>query len=330
MHTPETPENEKERTRAIEKLGIIYSPSEARFDRITRLVGRHFDVQTVLVSFVYKETQWFKSRQGLKVFSTQRSLSLCAHAILQPTALVVENALLDIRFKDHPLVLNGPRIRFYAGYPVKNSEGVILGTLCLIDSVPRTFSQDDLNDLRDFAKLVETEINRPRKANVLSHFIQELSEHQRLLLIDPVVGSWNRRGFESLLGKEFEHARTKGHRLGLISVKLSSLDLVLERYGHDRVVDFTKFTAALIRDCLPSDSSVGSLGADAFLAVCPDVNERDFNELIVEIKRRFESTTLATQGIKALVDVEISALTFSGAELNKTGIEAVDSILMIS
>ena len=330
MQAPETPENEEERTRAIDKLGILYSPSEARFDRITRLASRHFGVQTALVSFVYKETQWFKSLQGLKAFSTERKVSFCSHAILQNTALIVENALLDSRFKDNPLVREGPRVRFYAGHPVKNTQGVMLGTLCLMDSVPRAFSRDDIDDLRDFAKLVENEINKTRKDNVLNRFIQALNEHQRALLIDPIVGSWNRRGFESLLDKELEHARTKGHTLGLVSVKLSSLDLILDRYGHDRVVDFTKFTASLIRDCLPAAGSVGSLGADAFLAICPSVTQASFNALITEIKQRFESTMLTTQGIKALVDVEINALTFSDGELNKTGIEAVDSILMIS
>ncbi len=330
MQAPETPENEEERTRAIDKLGILYSPAEAGFDRITRLAKSHFGVQTALVSLVYKETQWFKSIQGLKTFSTERQVSFCSHAILQPTALVVENALLDPRFKDNPLVREGPRVRFYAGYPVKNAQGVVLGTLCLIDSVPRAFSRDDIDDLRDFAKLVEHEINKTRKDNVLNRFIEQLSEHQRMLLIDPIVGSWNRRGFESLLEKELEHARTKGHSLGLISVKLSSLDLILDRYGHDRVVDFTKFTASLIRDCLPSAGSVGSLGADAFLAICPNVTEANFKALLTEIQQRFENTMLTTQGIKALVDVEINALIFSDGELNKTGIEAVDSILKIS
>ncbi|MCR2746956.1 GGDEF domain-containing protein [Limnobacter parvus] len=329
MQKPDIPYNEEERTRAIQNLGMIYSPSEARFDRITRLVCRHFDIDTALVTIVYKEIQWFKSLQGLNACSTDREVSFCGHAILTDEPLIVENALLDPRFMDNPLVVDSPRIRFYAGQPIKDAFGIPLGTLCLIDSVPRAFSAEDKRDLRDFARLVEAEVAKPVEDTVVSRFIQKLSENQRSLLIDPIVGSWNRRGFEALLDKEMENAARLGEELSLIHVKLSSFDVIMSRFGHDRVVDFSKFTASIIRDILPNGSSVGSLGADAFVAVCSGMKVSEVVRLIEELKVRFAETTLETHGVKALVDVEIRFLTLNGDGLKRTAVAAVDQLLSL-
>ena len=330
MQKPDIPHNEEERTRAIQGMGIIYSPSEARFDRITRLACRHFDIDTALVTIVYKEIQWFKSLQGLNACSTDREVSFCGHAILGDDALVVENALLDTRFMDNPLVTDSPRIRFYAGQPIRDEFGVTIGTLCLIDGVPRTFSQEDRQDLRDFARLVEAELAKPVEDNVLTRFIRSLNENQRSLLIDPIVGSWNRRGFEALLDKEIENALRHDEDLTLIHVKLSSFDVILNRFGHDRIIDFSKFTASIVRDQLPTGSSIGSLGADAFVAVCSGMSPSEATRIIEQLKQRFTEATLETHGVKALVDVEITSLLLNGDHLRQNAISAVDQLLMLS
>lgn len=330
MQKPDIPHNEEERTRAIQGLGIIYSPSEARFDRITRLACRHFDIDTALVTIVYKEIQWFKSLQGLNACSTDREVSFCGHAILRDDALVVENALLDVRFMDNPLVTDTPRIRFYAGQPVRDEFGVTIGTLCLIDGMPRTFSQEDRQDLQDFARLVEAELAKPIDDNVLTRFIRSLNENQRSLLIDPIVGSWNRRGFEALLDKEIENALRYNEDLTLIHVKLSSFDVILNRFGHDRVIDFSKFTASIIRDQLPNGSSIGSLGADAFVAVCSGMRQIEAERIIKQLKQRFSEATLETHGVKAIVDVEITSLLLSGDQLRQNAVAAIDQLLMLS
>jgi GGDEF domain-containing protein len=327
MLKPGIPDNEEERTRTIEELGIVYSPSEARFDRITRLACRHFGVHTALVTIVYKEIQWFKSLQGMNACSTNREISFCGHAISNEEALVVENALLDPRFMDNPLVLESPKIRFYAGQPIKDAFGLTLGTLCLIDGSPRDFSDEDRQDLRDFARLVEAEIAKPIEDNVLARFIRSLSENQRSLLIDPIVGSWNRRGLETLLSKQIEHAALQKETLNLIHVKLGSIDMIMRRFGTDRIVDFRKFTASLIRDSIPNESSIGSMGEDTFVAICAGMSVADTEQLVARIKERFVKTTLETHGIKALVDVEVTSLTLTGDKLKCNVDDAIGALL---
>ena len=117
-------------------LGILDTPPEDRFDRITRLAASLFDVPMALISLVDRERQWFKSTHGLNVRETSRETSFCAHAVASRNPLVVPDTFQDLRFTDNPLVSGAPRIRFYAGYPlfVRNC---CVGTLCILDHRPR-------------------------------------------------------------------------------------------------------------------------------------------------------------------------------------------------
>ncbi|WP_372964244.1 GAF domain-containing protein [Marinobacter sp.] len=157
MKIPEHPANEAQRLSALEASQLLDTPPEDRFDRITRLAARLFDVPICLISLVDKDRQWFKSRYGLGVRETARDISFCGHAILGAEPFVVENALDNEDFADNPLVTGEPNIRFYAGAPLADRHGNRLGTLCLMDKTSRDFSSDDLQSLRDLADIVERE-----------------------------------------------------------------------------------------------------------------------------------------------------------------------------
>jgi phosphoribosyl 1,2-cyclic phosphodiesterase/DNA-binding response OmpR family regulator len=159
---PATPD-EAARVRALRELGILDSAPEERFDRITRLAQRLFDVPIALVSLVDTERQWFKSRQGIDIEETPRDLSFCAHAIHDDRVFVVSDALLDPRFADNPAVTGDLRVRFYAGRPVR-ADGRRVGTLCVVDSRPRHLRDDDVRALDDLAALVELELAASRRA----------------------------------------------------------------------------------------------------------------------------------------------------------------------
>jgi DNA-binding response OmpR family regulator/phosphoribosyl 1,2-cyclic phosphodiesterase len=153
------PANERERIWALRRLNILDTPPEERFDRLTRLARRLFEVPIALVSLVDSERQWFKSCQGLAVRETPREVAFCAHAILSLDALVVSDALKDERFADNPIVTGEPHVRFYAGQPLAAPDGSRVGTLCIIDHRPRELSESDLEALRDLAALVEQELH---------------------------------------------------------------------------------------------------------------------------------------------------------------------------
>lgn len=155
MQIPPTPDNEAERLQALDSSGLLSSGADPRFDRITRLASQMFSVPIALVSLIDHERQWFKSRQGLDVTETPRAMSFCGHTILDSKPLIIEDALLDERFCDNPLVTAEPHIRFYAGAPLHTAKGFRLGTLCLIDTKPNTLSDAESATLRDLANMVE-------------------------------------------------------------------------------------------------------------------------------------------------------------------------------
>ncbi len=159
LQEPEFPADEAHRIEVLRALHILDTPPEERFDRITRVAQRLFDVPVALVSLVDADRQWFKSCQGLSASETPRSISFCGHAILSSDTLVVANALDDPRFADNPLVTEAPHIRFYAGHPLKAADGSRLGTLCIIDYKPRNYSPGMLASLADLAGSVERELN---------------------------------------------------------------------------------------------------------------------------------------------------------------------------
>ncbi|HEY1011654.1 MAG TPA: PAS domain S-box protein [Herpetosiphonaceae bacterium] len=158
--THPTPPDDQDRVSSLRRLGILDTPAEARFDRLTHLAQLVFRVPIVLISLVDANRQWFKSCIGLEVSETGREVSFCAHALLTPDkTFFIPDATKDARFAANPLVTGEPHIRFYAGKPIKSPDGAAVGTLCLIDSQPRAiFSADDERALGELAALVEQEL----------------------------------------------------------------------------------------------------------------------------------------------------------------------------
>ena len=181
MKAPEYPKNEDIRVAALRSLDILDTEPEERFDRLTRIAKRLFKVPIALVSFVDINRQWFKSCQGLEVKEMPRDISFCGHAILGDDIFIISDTLLDDRFYDNPLVINEPRIRFYAGIPLVISNEIRVGTLCLIDREPRILSEEDKELLRDLGQMA----------------VQDLTLVQ-LATIDELTQISNRRGFSTL------------------------------------------------------------------------------------------------------------------------------------
>ena len=151
-------ERELERLAALRALNLLDTAPEERFDRFTRIAAALFDAPVSLVTLVDENRQWFKSCIGTDQCETSREASFCAHALSCADVMVVPDALQDSRFADNPMVSGGPRIRFYAGAPLFLSEGLCVGTLCVLDTRPRVPSAKEIALLRDVAGLVQREL----------------------------------------------------------------------------------------------------------------------------------------------------------------------------
>jgi phosphoribosyl 1,2-cyclic phosphodiesterase/CheY-like chemotaxis protein len=153
------PADEQRRIVSLRGLNILDTEPEERFDRITRIAAALFDVPMAVISLVDENRQWFKSCAGSNAKETSRDAAFCAHVVYNREPMIVPDAFQDVRFADNPLVINEPRIRFYAGYPLMLDDGSCIGTLCLLDTRPRILESSDLERLHDLADMVLREIS---------------------------------------------------------------------------------------------------------------------------------------------------------------------------
>ncbi|MBD2256094.1 PAS domain S-box protein [Pseudanabaena sp. FACHB-2040] len=158
MFSAPFPDNESSRLAALLQCNILNTAPEEAFDDITRLAAHICQTPIALVSLIDAERQWFKSRIGLEATETPRNLAFCAHAILQRDVLIIPDALADERFVNNALVTGSPHIRFYAGAPLITPEGFILGSLCVIDQVPRELSKEQIEALQTLSRQVTKQI----------------------------------------------------------------------------------------------------------------------------------------------------------------------------
>ncbi|MDZ8224913.1 GAF domain-containing sensor histidine kinase [Nostoc sp. ChiVER01] len=151
------------RLQALYQYNILDTIYEAAFDDLTRLAAQICGTPIALISLVDESRQWFKSKVGLDSESSSRDLAFCAHAILQPhETLIISDTLLDPRFATNPLVTSDPCIRFYAGAPLITPEGYALGTLCVIDHVPRQMNSEQLEALQALSRQVMAQMELKR------------------------------------------------------------------------------------------------------------------------------------------------------------------------
>lgn len=154
MKQPQFPANDSERLAWLHDLALLDTPPEEAFDRITRLTAALFKVPVCLISLLDAHQQWIKSRQGIEPELIPRATSFCGHVVASEKPLIVPDTLLDERFADNPLVTSAPFVRFYAGVPLRDTQQLSIGTLCVIDREPRQFGQDELEQLQALAATV--------------------------------------------------------------------------------------------------------------------------------------------------------------------------------
>lgn len=218
------PDNEAERIAALQSAMCAYVPREDRFDRITRMAQRMLHVPIVLISIIEDDVQWFRSAQGLDVPETTRDISFCGHAIMQSDVFQVRDTHLDPRFAKNPLVTGPPYIRSYCGWPLEIALGLRVGTLCVLDTMPRTFSREDLESLADMAHMVESELRINALTDNQKALLTQSSRDQRKKLLDPLTGCWSEVGFIELMSRTLKDVATGQVHAALCGIHVHNPD----------------------------------------------------------------------------------------------------------
>ena len=252
MEAPARPYNEKNRIEALRRLQILDTATEQRFDRYTRLARKLFDVPVALISLVDTNRQWFKSRCGVDIEETPRDVSFCGHAILQDTVFLVPDATKDPRFADNPMVTGDMGIRFYAGAPLVSGEGHNLGTLCIVDTKTREFSEENKVSLQDLASMVSDE---------LTAFVDELT------------GLANRRGFNVAVDNVLNNIDYNTKMASLILFDLDFFKEINDQFGHQAGDEALRTFARLMTEVFRKSDVVCRMGGDEFCVLLANASE---------------------------------------------------------
>lgn len=258
MKFPGIPENEEERLKSLYLADLLDTGADERFDRLTRIAKKIFQVPVVLISLLDRDRQWLLACEGLGTRETPRNISFCGHVILQEGPFIVNDAVNDERFHDNPLVIGEPYIRFYAGYPVHLPDGGVAGALCLINTKPRGFNDDDIASLRDLAFIVEDEFK------VIG-----------MAMTDSLTGISNRRGFYTTGEKRFRNLDKENAAFSVIFFDLDKFKPINDLWGHAEGDEVLKVFSALLYQHLGPGDIAGRLGGDEFAVLITHQTQAD-------------------------------------------------------
>lgn len=258
------PADELQRQRNLERFGLLDTAEDEHFHRIVRLAARVLEAPIALISLVEGDRQWFLARHGLDAEQTPREMAFCAHAICQAEPLVVPDASQDPRFCTNPLVTGPPSIRFYAGAQLVSPEGHSLGTLCVIDRVPRRVSSSVVETLQDLARLVEREM-----------------ELRRQIVHCPTTGLRSRANFLEQAQRELQRCSAAGRGMALLLLDLDHLRQSNQHGSHaDGDQRLRDVAATLLNQSRPSDL-LGRLADYTFAVLLVDV---DLDEAMLRVE----------------------------------------------
>lgn len=268
---------EAERQAALDALRITDSLPEPAYDAVVRLASILCDTPISLISLISRDRQWFKARVGLAAEETPRSMAFCSHAIASPGRVMeVQDASLDPRFRDNPLVTGDPYIRFYAGHPLVDSQGNALGTVCVIDQVPRRLDDTQRAGLAALADVVSG-LLEARRSNLAAEraladrefayrCLERYRSHlEQRLAQDNLTGLLTRAETERR-SREFDESGIHSP-FALAVVDVDHFKRVNDTHGHAAGDIALKQVGQLINSHVSADDIAGRYGGEEFLIV---------------------------------------------------------------
>jgi diguanylate cyclase (GGDEF)-like protein len=298
------PDSELSRLAALRRYEILDTVPEQAYDDITQLISQICRVPIALVSLTDGDRQWFKSKVGLDVSEIARDFAFCAHALQRSDEiLTVNDALLDARFADNPLVTGEPHIRFYAGAPLVTPDGQTLGTLCVIDTVPRELNHEQEEALRVLARQVMAQFELRYKVAELEHSAAEQQRYERRLeqyqkklketiaelevqtVTDDLTGLKNRRAFQQRLDEEFQRAMRYNTPLSLLMMDVDKFKSYNDTFGHPAGDEVLQTLARLLQTGLRVSDCAARYGGEEFAIILPNTGG-EYAQLLAERARR--------------------------------------------
>jgi diguanylate cyclase (GGDEF)-like protein len=287
------PDNEDRRLQVLADYNVLDTLPEQAYDDFAKLASVICGTPIALITLLDDKRQWFKANIGLEVSETPRSQAFCAHAIVQPDdVLTVEDATVDERFANNPLVTGDPRIRFYAGAPLVAPTGEALGTLCVIDRQPRTLTETQREALEILSREIIVQLELRRSIATLEQtvldqeaYVELMQEYQRDIekirvhlesqsVTDVLTGVQNRRSFDLRLEEECMRAQSRRTTVSLLMIDVDHFKQFNDDFGHPAGDEVLCAVAQLLTSELRSCDHLFRYGGEEFAVVLPDTTRK--------------------------------------------------------
>lgn len=272
---------EDARLEALSRLDVLDTPPEPEFDRIARLVRNIFGVSIALVSMIDAHRQWYKACIGMPVDEVPRKDTFCTLTIRESEPVVCNDATKDPRFAQNPHVTGEAHIRFYAGVPLRTSDGHAIGTLCAIDTEPKEFGAREVAILQDLADVVMGEI-----------------ELRQLAATDMLTGAMSRRAFKQDGANAVALSLRHESDLSCIAVDLDHFKRVNDTYGHAAGDKVLIAAVNAIKESLRQSDRMARLGGEEFAILLPHTNRAGALEVAEKLRRKIEATSIDIGAVK--------------------------------
>lgn len=318
------PVNEQARVRALYAYQILDTLPEQEFDRLTELASLICETPVSLVTLVDEKRQWVKARTGLELTETDRDISFCQYTILGDSLLEVEDATLDSRFKDNPLVTSGPQIRFYAGYPLTDTDGNAVGSFCVLDYKPRKLTKNQQQALKLLAETAIGLIIDHREKQELNYIKSLFSLSNDLICVAGIDGYFKKLNpaFQQVVGWDESDLLTNSiiefihpddqvatrHEIAQLAAGETTVNIVLRFRCKNGTYRDIQWVAT-------PEPKTGFL-----FAIGRDITEEKQKELqLFYSENKFRSFFESSQGLMCIHDLEGRFLTVNTAGANALG-----------
>jgi diguanylate cyclase (GGDEF)-like protein len=280
---------------ALPSESILYTPVEQRFERITRLTAKLLRVPVAAITLFHQDEEWFKSVQGWEVRKLSVAAGFGAIAAQARDLVVIPDTAEDPRTRAHALVTSAPGFRFFAGMPLFERDGGIIGTLSVMDMRPKPVSEVDAEAIRDLCAITQGEILTDQISSAQAALSAKLGAARREALIDPLTRVWNRRGGNMALKTAFAEADAAGISITISLIDIDRFKTINDTYGHD-VGDIVlrKIAETLVGNMREHDI-VCRLGGDEFLLILYEADTQTAGAAIERIRRSLADSPLRTR-----------------------------------
>ena len=284
------PFNETRRLASLDSYRLLDTTPEQAYDDLTTLASAICRTPIALISLVDRDRQWFKARVGLNAQQTPRELAFCGHAILQPDrVLEVPDAQLDPRFANSALVTGDPHIRFYAGAPLVSSDGMPLGTVCVIDRTPRKLTDEERRALQSLARQVVAQFEL-RKA---------MAGLELQTMTDELTTLFNRRSLDRKMRTAWDDYVLRGQPLAVVMLDLDHFKRINDDFGHAAGDSVLVQVAAVLRRHTGAEGTAVRLGGEEFCLVLPGIDAAQARAVAEAVRADLQSAGWAHRRVTA-------------------------------